>query len=142
LRAELVRGSGPGHLAFTVGVGVACGVLPFWGFTTAFTLIVGLCLGLNQVILQTVIQLLSPVQVVLILAYVRAGEKVWGAAPMPLSVSTLSHDFKADPRAFLLRFGWTGVHAATAWGLSVPFILTAVFFPLRRALRRLAASIK
>ncbi len=142
LRAELLRGSGPGHLAFTVALGAACGVLPFFGFIAAFTLVVGLCLRRNQLIMQTISQLLSPVQVLLILVYVRAGEWIWRAPPMPLSVRTLAHDFAADPRAFMLRFGWTGVHAATAWALSVPFILAAVFFPVRRGLRRLAASIK
>jgi hypothetical protein len=142
LRAELLRGSGPGHLAFTVALGTACGVLPFFGFTTSFTLVVGLCLRRNQLIMQTVNQLISPLQVVLILVYVRAGEWIWRAPPMPLSVSTLAHDFMADPRAFMLRFGWTGIHATTAWGLSVPIILPAVFFPVRRALRSLAASIK
>jgi len=142
LRAELIRGAGSGKLAFTVAVAVACSVLPFWGFTTLFTLAVGLALRLNQVILQTINQLMSPVQVLLILVYVRAGEKLWGAPPIPLSVRTLAHDFTADPKAFMLRFGWTGVHAATAWGLSVPFILAAVFFPARRALRLLAASVK
>jgi hypothetical protein len=142
LRAELVRGARSGELAFTVAVAVACSVLPFWGLTTLFTLIVGLCLRLKQAVLQPINQLMSPVQLLLILVYVRAGEKLWGAPPIPLSVSALAHDFTADPKAFMLRFGWTGIHAATAWALSVPFILAAVFFPVRRALRLLAASLK
>ena len=74
----------------------------------------------------------------LILAYVRAGEFIWRAEPMPLSVSTLVSSFRADPWAFLSRFGWTGVHAATAWLLSVPLIVAALYFSTRPAFRRFA----
>jgi hypothetical protein len=63
------------------------------------------------------------------------------ALPIPLSAATLAHDFNGDLRTFMLRFGWSGIHAATAWGLSVPVILTGVFFPLHRAFRHLAPSL-
>jgi hypothetical protein len=138
LRAQLAQGVEPDRLAFTIAVGVVCGLLPFFGFTSLFALVVGLGLRLSQPVLQTLNQLLGPIQVMLILVYVRAGEKIWRAAPMPLSVATLVHDFNAGPRAFLLRFGWTGVHAATAWGLSAPFIFAAVYFSVRGTLRRWA----
>jgi len=66
------------------------------------------------------------------------GEKIWGAAPVPLSVSTLVHSFKENPGAFLQRFGWTGVHAATAWLLSVPLIVAGLYYGLRPLMRRLS----
>jgi hypothetical protein len=75
----------------------------------------------------------------MILVYVRIGEKIWGAPEMPLSVRVLAQSFTDDPGAFLRRFGWTGVHAATAWALSVPVIVAAVYFPLRGVMRRVAA---
>ena len=140
LRAQLTQGVTPDRLAFTVAVGTACSVLPFLGFTTLLTLAVGLALRLNQPILQVVNYLLSAVQFALILVYVRIGEVIWRAAPVPLSVSSLVADFRADPGAFMARFGWTGVHAATAWLLSVPLIVAAVYFPLRPALRRLSTK--
>ena len=75
-------------------------------------------------------------QLVLILVYVRIGEKIWGASPVPLSVPTLIRAFRESPGAFLQRFGWTGVHAATAWLLSVPFIVGLLYYSLRPLLRR------
>ena len=83
-------------------------------------------------------QLLGPLQLVLILAYVRAGEFIWRADPMPLSVTTLVSSFRADPWPFLQRFGLTGVHAATAWLLSVPLIVATLYFSLRPAFHRFA----
>jgi len=138
LRAQLTQGVTPDRLALTLGVGTACSVLPFLGFTTVLNLAVGFVFRLNQPILQILNQLYGPVQLALILVYVRAGEWIWRAEPVPLSLPTLLSAFRADPWAFLERFGWTGVHAATAWLLSVPLILAAFYYPLRPVLRRLA----
>ncbi len=138
LRAQLTQGVSPDQLALTLAVGTACSLLPFLGFTTLLNLVVGFRLRLNQPLLQTVNYLLTPVQLALILVYVRAGEWIWRANPVPLSVPTLVAAFRADPWAFLERFGLTGIHAATAWLFSVPVIVAALYFPLRPILRRFA----
>ena len=138
LRTQLTQGVTPDLLARTIAVGTACSLLPFLGFTSLLNLAVGLTLRLNQPLLQALNQLLGPLQLVLIVAYVRVGEFIWRAEPMPLSVSTIVTSFRADPWAFLQRFGWTGVHAATAWLLSVPLIVAALYYSLRPALRRFA----
>jgi Uncharacterized protein conserved in bacteria (DUF2062) len=138
LRAQLTQGVSPDRMAWSMAVGTACSVVPFFGFTTVLNLGVGVWLRLNQPAMQILNQLLGPVQLVLIVVYVRAGEKNWGAAPVPISVSVLVKAFKEDPWAFLQRFGWTGLHAATAWALSVPLIVAAVFYGLRPVMRRFA----
>jgi hypothetical protein len=75
---------------------------------------------------------------VLILAYVRLGEMIWRAEAMSLSVSTLASSFRDDPGAFMVRFGWTGVHAATAWLVTSPGLIALVYFSFRPVLRRAA----
>ena len=139
VRALFLQGITPDRVALTFAVGTACSLLPFLGFTSLLNLGVGLWFRMNQPILQTLNQLLGPVQLVLIIAYVRIGETIWRAAPMPLSVPIIVRTFRADPWAFLQRFGWTGVHAATAWVLSVPFIIAMIYYPLRPVLRKFAA---
>jgi len=140
LRAQLTRGVTPDRLALTLAVGTACSLLPFLGFTWLMNLAVGLALRLNQPILQTLNQLLGPLQILLILVYVRAGEALWRAAPVSLSIPTLVDAFRADPAAFLVRFGWTGVHAASAWLLTAPVLVAAVYFPLRPLLRKFSST--
>jgi uncharacterized protein (DUF2062 family) len=138
VRAQLRQGITPDRIALTVAVSTACSLLPFLGFTSLLNLGVGVWLRLNQPIMQTLNQLLGPVQLVLVVIYVRLGEKLWQAPAMPLSIPLLVQSFKADPRAFLQRFGWTGVHAASAWMLSVPLIVAGIYYPLRPVLRRFA----
>jgi uncharacterized protein (DUF2062 family) len=131
IRALITQGTSPDRIALTLGVGTACSLLPFLGFTALLNLGVGLRLRLNQPILQTLNQILGPLQLVLIIGYVRLGEKIWRASPMPISVKEIVHSFKANPWAFLQRFGWTGIHAATAWALSVPFLVAGIYYGLR-----------
>lgn len=138
---QLTQGVTPDRIALTVGVGTACSVLPFLGFTTILNVAAGFWLRLNHPILQTLNQLLGPLQLLLIIGYVRVGEKIWQAEPVSLSVGILMKAFKDDPWSFLQRFGWTGVHAATAWLLSVPVIVAALYFGLRPMLRRVGARV-
>lgn len=139
LLAQLTQGVTPDKLALTLGVGTACSFFPFFGFTWLLNLGVGLALRMNQPILQTLNQLLGPVQLALILVYVRGGELLWGAGPSQFTIAEMLRIFReASFGDFLARFGWAGVYAFTAWACTVPFLIVAVTFAVRPALRRLA----
>jgi len=140
LRAQLTQGVTHDQLALTLAVGTACSLFPFLGTTTLLNLGVGLALRLNQPILQTINYLLTAAQLALILVYVRIGEFLWRAAPVPLSVTQLLADFRTSPKLFFQRFGWTGVHSFTAWMLTAPLLIAVIYFATRPLLRRLAAA--
>ena len=138
LVAQLTQGVTPDKLAATLAVGTACALLPFLGLTALLTLGVGLALRMNQPILQTLNQLLGPLQLVMILGYVRAGEWLWRAHENRFSIADMLRTFRDNSFGeFLQRFGWAGLHAATAWLLSAPIIIATLYFTLRPILRRL-----
>ncbi len=139
LLAQLTQGVTPDKLAFTLGVGTACSLFPFLGFTSLLNLGVGLALRMNQPILQALNQLLGPVQLALILVYVRGGELVWGAGASQFTLAEMLRIFReASFGEFLARFGWAGVYAFTAWALTAPLVVAVLTFAVRPALRRLA----
>jgi uncharacterized protein (DUF2062 family) len=140
LLALLTQGVTPDKLAATFAVGGVCSMFPFLGTTAALNLGVGLWLRLNQPLLHTLNQLLGPVHVVMILVYVRLGELLWRAPEADrFSIVEMVRAF-ADLSFgdFLQRFGWAGVHAFTAWALTAPLLLAALYFSLRPVFRRLA----
>jgi uncharacterized protein (DUF2062 family) len=141
LRAVLMQGVTPDRLSFTLGLGAVCSLFPFLGTTTALNFAMGFWLRLNQPILQTLNQLLGPVQLGMILVYVRLGQVVWGASDTDrFSIAEMIGAFsKLSITDFLARFGWAGLHAFTAWAITAPVLLAAVYFPLRPVLRRLAS---
>lgn len=141
LLALLSQGLEPHRLAATLAVGTVCSLFPFLGTTSVLNLGVGLALRMNQPALQTLNQLLGPVQLALILVYVRAGEWLWRAEPQQFSVNAMMRSFRELSLGdFLAQFGTTGWHAFTAWLVSAPLLFAVVYLPARLALRGRASS--
>lgn len=141
LIALFTQGITPDKVALTLGVGGVCSLFPFLGFTSLLNLGAGFWLRLNQPLLQTLNQVLGPIQLVMILVYVRLGEWLWRAQDDRFTIGDMLHTFReASLSGFLQRFGWAGVHAFTAWALTSPLLLAAVYYLTRPALRRLASK--
>jgi len=141
LIALFTHGITPDKVAATLAVGTACSLFPFLGFTTALNLAVGLRLRMNQPILQSLNYLLTPIHLVMIVVYVRLGEWLWRAQDDRFTVGEMLRIFReASFGDFLQRFGWTGIHAFTAWALTTPLLVALLYYSLRPALRRLAAA--
>jgi uncharacterized protein (DUF2062 family) len=131
------------QIAATLAIGTACSLFPFLGLTTLLNLGVGLVLRMNQPILQTLNQLLGPVQLVLILGYVRIGEWIWGARGGHFTIGEMLRVFReASFLEFLQQFGWAGVHALTAWLVTSPLLIAAIYYPLRPTLRQAARRLR
>lgn len=141
LRALLTEGMSPDRLSWALAVGTACSLFPFLGFTALLNLVAGWWLRLNQPLLQTLNHLLGPLQIVLIVPYVRVGEWLWGRENGPFAVGEMLRVFReASVGEFLERFAWAGVHALTAWAATAPLLIAIVYHGLRPMLRRQASG--
>lgn len=141
LVALFFQGLTPNKVALTLGVGTACSLFPFLGFTSLLNLGIGLWLRLNQPLLQTFNQILGPLQLVMIVVYVRLGEWLWLTQDEQFTISEMLHVFRESSFGdFLRTFAWAGVHAFTSWALTAPILIAAVYFSVRPALRRLASK--
>ena len=141
LIALFVQGFTPDRIALTLAVGTACSLLPFLGFTSLLNLGVGWWLRLNQPVLQTLNQVLGPLQLLLIVVYVRLGEWLWRVEDGRFTVGEMLRVFRESSLGdFLRAFGWAGIHALTAWLVTAPVLIAAVYFATRPALRRLASK--
>jgi hypothetical protein len=143
LQRQLVQGVTPRKLAATLAVGTVCSLFPFLGFTSLLNLGVGVALRLNQPLLQGWNQLLGPLQLLLILPYVRAGERLWGAPTGAFSLDAMLEAFAgASWGEFFARFGWAGVHAFTAWLVTAPLLLATLYLPLVPVFTRTAGRLR
>ena len=137
IRTQLGQGMAPDKIAATLAVGTACSLFPFPGFTALLNFVVGLPLRMNQPVLQTLNQLLGPVQLALILAYVRWGELLWRSDAARFTIGGMVRAFRdTSVPEFLRHFGWAGVHALTAWLITSPLLIATVYFAARPLLRR------
>jgi uncharacterized protein (DUF2062 family) len=138
LVAELRQGVTPEALATAVATGGALGLLPFLGTTTAACALAGRLARLNHLALQLTNYLLAPVQLLLIIPFVRLGEWLTGAEPVAVDLATIVRVFTETPGLFFQRFGLAGLHAALAWAVVVPALAWLLRRLLLPTLRRLA----
>ena len=139
IRSQLTQGVAPDQIAATLAVGTACALFPIFGVTSLVCLAVGVPLRMNQPILQTLNQLLGPLQVAFILVYVRIGEFIWRSSGHHLTLADMMREFRERSLGeFLQTFGWAGVHALTAWAVTSPLLVGVLYVTLRPAIRRAA----
>src|SRR5277367_3903612 len=138
---ELLRhGVTPEKMALSLALGIALGVFPVLGTSTALCALAAFVWRLNLPAIQIVNYFVYPLQIALLIPFFGAGEKLFGAPHLPLSVTQLLAMVRASFWG-ATRLLWTTIwHAAVAWCLVTPiFVALAylVFLPvLRRALRR------
>ena len=117
LLALLKTGLSPRGLAWSVAGGLALGVFPMLGTTTLLCVGAALAFRLNQPAMQVVNYLAYPLQLALLIPFIRLGERLFGVAAMPLSLSAILGALKVDTLGTITLF-WTRIwHACVVWAL-------------------------
>jgi len=142
LVALLRQGAHPDGLAWSVSTGLALGICPLWGTSTALCAGTGVVLGLNQVALQLANYLAYPLQLALLIPFIRLGERLFGSPHLPLSLGQLQQAVRADAWGALGAF-WTSLwHASVAWLVVVPLPVVLLAWTLKPAFRALAVRFR
>jgi uncharacterized protein (DUF2062 family) len=138
----LAQGLSPETLALSLAVGVVLGLFPIIGATTALCVLAGSAFRLNHAAVQLANYLVYPLQLPLILAFVRLGEGLVRAPPVTFEPRVLVRHFQEDAPRFLREFALTGLHGILGWSLVAPPLLLALVLLLRPPLRRLDAALR
>jgi uncharacterized protein (DUF2062 family) len=138
---ELLRqGVTPEKMAMSLALGVALGVFPVLGTTTALCALAAFSWRLNLPAIQIVNYFVYPLQIALLIPFFRAGEKLFGAPHLPLSVAQILAAVHASFWGATRFLGTTTWHAIVVWCLVAPVFVGlayAVLVPvLRRVVRR------
>lgn len=139
--ALLRQGITPGKLALSLAFGVGFGIFPVLGVGTPALTFIALAFRLNLPAVQLVSYLLSPLQLLLIIPFVRIGERVLGAAPQPLSVNAGLELVAAGAWQAAITLRDAILHAALGWILVGPALIYVLFLLFRPLLVR-AASLR
>lgn len=137
---QLRQGTSPREVTLALALGAVLSIFPILGATTALCALAGLWLRLNQPLIQAVNYLLYPLQLLLLIPFYRAGERLFGAEPVPIvSIGELVARFQDGPGQFLVDYGLVGLYGIAVWTLLAPLvflILRAAIHPLVRRLQR------
>ena len=133
----LCQGVSPSRLALTLALGFAIGCFPVVGIPTALCALLALALRLNLPTIQAANYLVMPLQLVLVVPFVRLGG--WLLASGPYGAAKAGALLHTSRFELLLQFGSLAAHAMLAWlVLAIPAV-ALMTFTLTMLLRRVPA---
>ena len=136
LLAQLRQGATPEAVSAAVVVALALAIVPVIGVTTLLCLLAGRLFRLNHIVMQVVNHVSYPLQLILLVPFVRLGETLTGADPIALSPTALIDEFSRSFGGFVAKFGMAYVHGLIGWVLTVPLLCWMLHLLLRRVFRR------
>ena len=132
----LRQGVSPEKIALGLTLGVALGVFPVLGSTTALCALAALVLRLNLPAIQIVNYFVYPLQLGLLIPFFRLGERLFRAPHLPLSVSQIYAMIHANMWSAIRSLWTTTWHAIIVWCLAAPVFAGMAYGILAPALRR------
>lgn len=140
---ELLRqGVTPEKMALSLALGVALGVFPVLGTTTALCALAALILRLNLPAIQIVNYFVYPLQIAMLIPFFRMGEKLFGSPHLPLSVTQILTMVRASFWG-ATRFLWMTIwHAVVAWCLIAPIFVALAYLILVLLLRHVVGAMQ
>jgi uncharacterized protein (DUF2062 family) len=138
--ALLRMGATPQRLAWSIALGAAVGLNPVLGTTTVLCLVLAFAFRLNVVAAQIANHAMLPLEVLLVIPFIRLGSRVFRTAALPVASSAFLSQARHAP-LMLLRQVWVWEwHAFLLWLLIalafVPVAATALTPLLERLDRR------
>jgi uncharacterized protein (DUF2062 family) len=140
--ALLRMGATPQRLAWSIAVGAAIGVNPLVGTTTLLCFMVAFAFRLNVVAAQIANHVVFPLELILIVPFIRLSSRVFRSARMPLSTGSLLEHARHAPLTLLRQVWLWEWHAFVLWLLFAVALVPLAALALRPLLDRLATRVK
>jgi uncharacterized protein (DUF2062 family) len=138
--ALLRMGATPRTLAWSIAAGMLIGMNPMIGTTTALCLAAAFSFRLNVVASQIANHAMFPLEVALVIPFIRFGSRVFHTQAMPLSPRLFLEAARRAPLALTRQLWMWEWHAFVLWAavsaVAVPVLALALTPVLRRLLRR------
>ncbi len=139
--ALLRMGATPRRLAWSIAAGLLIGINPLVGTTTVISLALAGAFRLNLVASQMANHAAWPLEIVLVIPFIRLGSRVFHTAPMPLSPHMFLTNARASPLAVIRQLWLWEWHALLVWAaiaaIAMPLVALALTPLLERLLDRI-----
>jgi uncharacterized protein (DUF2062 family) len=139
--ALLTQGITPEKIALSLAFGIVLGIFPVLGSTTVLCAAAALIFGLNLPAIQIVNYLIYPLQLFLLVPFIRAGENLFHVSPLQLSLTQILAMVHADLPHAISTLWLAEVHAMSAWLLIGSPTILLIYLFLSWMLRHFAASL-
>ena len=141
--ALLRMGASPEKLAWSIAVGLLIGINPILGSTTILSLALAFLFRLNVAASQLGNHIVYPLELILVIPFIRVASRIFHTAPMPLSANELLHAAREHPLDLSRQLWLWEWHAFLLWAaiaiVAIPILALAITPILRLVLSRVQA---
>ena len=142
IKQLLVQGITPEKIALSLALGVVLAVFPVLGSTTLLCTVAALLLRLNLPVLQLLNWFMYPVQLALLVPFMRAGAHLFRTPPLPFSLPQMLAMFRTDWLQTLRMLWVSALQAIAVWLLCAPIVIVVVYWTLRPLLSHFAQTVR
>jgi uncharacterized protein (DUF2062 family) len=133
----LKQGMTPEKIALGLALGIVLGIFPIIGMTTLLCTVAAFLFRVNLPAIQVANYLVAPLQLALLLPFYRAGEWLFHAPRLPLSVKEIAALVEKDMFGAMAFLWDTTLHAVVAWTLVAPVLVLLLYHLFKPALHKL-----
>ena len=129
-------------VALAIAIGTIIGIFPIIGTTTLLSVLLASWLRLNQPLVLTLNYAMTPIEILLIIPFIRIGEFLLGTPPFPHSVEEFRMILDQGSLGTIEAFGTAMISAFIGWFVFAPIIAlstyaSSIFLVKRINLRRI-----
>jgi len=140
--ALLRMGASPRTLAWSIAAGVVIGINPILGSTTFLCLAIAFFLRLNVAASQIANHAVYPLELLLVIPFIRLGSRIFHTVPMPLSPEMFLEGVRRSPVALVRQLWMWEWHAFAVWLAIAAVAVPGIAFALTPVLRRLLVRVQ
>ena len=123
----LKQGVSRERIAWAVALGVTVAICPLIGFHTFLLTVIALRFRLNLPLIQLVNYLSWPLQILLFVPFLQAGDLLWRAPRIPLSAERITTMFREDHWGFTRQFLGSVLRGSSLWLVLSPLIVWVLY---------------
>ena len=138
----LRQGLSPRDLALCLALGAGVGMFPVLGVSTPALTLIALWQRLNLAVIQLVSWLVGPLQLALIIPFMRFGEWVLGSEPQPMTIEAGMEIISQGVFQAIVTLWDAIVHASVGWILIGPAAIFVLYRLLIQVLERALQTLK
>ncbi|MBA7538229.1 hypothetical protein ES705_30503 [subsurface metagenome] len=136
LKKAIKEGISIERLSVSLALGIIVGLIPLYGVTTVIVGLIAISLRLNFVLMQVAHYIVHPIQIALLIPFLKMGDAVIKTSEVSFSVHQYIHLFKTDFWSTLQELWLVNLSAIGIWLiLSIPLFL-ALYYILVYAIRK------
>jgi hypothetical protein len=135
-------GASPEKLAWSIAAGLLIGINPILGSTTILCLALAFVFRLNVPASQLGNHIVYPLELLLIIPFIRGGSRIFHTEPMPLSANQLLNAAREHPVDLTRQLWLWEWHAFLLWAAIAVVAIPVIALTLTPLLSRLVTRVQ